>query len=68
MARLKDKVDCERVIRAAGVFDLSFYCPDPFAYALEDEVFTITKAEKHLSHEALEISHQGLSISSKEVL
>jgi len=41
MARLKDKVDCERIIRAAGVFELSFYCPDPFAYALEDEVFTI---------------------------
>ncbi len=48
MARLKDKVDCERVIRAAGVFDLSFYCPDPFAYALEDEVFTITKAGETL--------------------
>ena len=48
MARLKDKVDCERVIRAAGVFDLTFYCPDPFAYALEDEVFTITKAGETL--------------------
>jgi len=23
MARLKDKVDCERIIRAAGVFELS---------------------------------------------
>jgi predicted phage tail component-like protein len=68
MARLKEKVDCERVIRAAGVFDLSFYCPDPFAYALADDVFTITNAEKHSSHEALEISHQGLSISSKVVL
>jgi phage-related protein len=48
MARLKEKVDCERVIRAAGVFDLSFYCPDPFAYALADEVFTVTKAGETL--------------------
>lgn len=47
MARLNDAVDCERLIRAAGSFDLKFFCPDPFAYALEDETFTITEEGSH---------------------
>lgn len=42
-ARLYEKVDCERLlVRSAGCFDLKFFCPDPFAYAVEDEEFTIT--------------------------
>lgn len=44
MARLNTKVDCERLIRSAGTFDLTFFCPDPFGYAVEDEVYTITQA------------------------
>lgn len=44
MARLNAAVDCERLIRSAGRFDLKFFCPDPFGYALEDETFTITSA------------------------
>lgn len=42
MARLNDAVDCERLLRSAGSFDLTFFCPDPFAYAVEDETFSIT--------------------------
>jgi len=41
-ARLQDAVDCDRLILAAGAFDLKFVCPDPFGYAQTDEVFTIT--------------------------
>ena len=47
MARLKDRVDCERVIRAAGRFELKFFCPDPFSYAVEDESFTLTETGTH---------------------
>jgi phage-related protein len=35
-------VDCERLILYAGAFDLKFVCPDPFAYALTDESYTLT--------------------------
>jgi predicted phage tail component-like protein len=41
-ARLQTEVDCERLILAAGAFDLKFICPDPFAYALTDESFDLT--------------------------
>lgn len=48
MARLYEKVDCERLlVRSAGSFDLKFFCPDPFAYAVEDEEFTITATGTH---------------------
>ena len=48
MARLSEKVDCERLlIRSAGSFDLKFLCPDPFAYAVEDEEFSITTTGNH---------------------
>lgn len=48
MARLNEKVDCERLlVRSAGSFDLKFFCPDPFGYAVEDEAFTITSAGTH---------------------
>jgi len=41
-ARLQDAVDCERLILAAGTFELKFVCPDPYGYALTDETFDIT--------------------------
>lgn len=47
MARLREAVDCERVIRSAGRFELLFFCPDPFAYAIEDEEFIITEVGTH---------------------
>ena len=48
MARLYEKVDCERLlVRSAGSFDLKFFCPDPFAYAVEDEEFTISSTGSH---------------------
>jgi predicted phage tail component-like protein len=47
MARLSEAVDCERLLRSAGTFDLRFVCPDPYAYALEDEVFTFSAAGLH---------------------
>jgi len=47
MARLNDKVDCERLIRSAGSFNLKFFCPDPFAYAVIDESYNITNEGAH---------------------
>lgn len=41
-ARLYEAVDCDRLIRSAGAFDLKFICPDPHAYALTDETYTVT--------------------------
>ncbi len=46
-ARLQNGVTFERVVRLAATFDLAFFCPDPFGYAAEDEVFTITEAGSH---------------------
>lgn len=48
MARLNDAVDCERLVRSAGSFELKFFCPDPFAYALTDETFSITEEGTHI--------------------
>lgn len=42
-ARLQTEVNCERLIRSAGAFDLKFVCPDPHAYALTNEGFTLTQ-------------------------
>lgn len=42
-ARLSETVDCERLLRTAGSFDLRFICPDPYAYAIEDEVFVLSQ-------------------------
>lgn len=47
-ARLQEGVAFERVVRLAATFGLTFFCPDPFGYAAEDEVFTITAAGSHL--------------------
>lgn len=47
LSRLSDAVDCDRLLRTAGAFDLKFVCPDPHAYALTDEVFTISAAGTH---------------------
>ena len=43
MARLNAAVECERLLRSSGSFDLTFFCPDPFGYAIEDETFSITE-------------------------
>lgn len=45
MARLEDGLSFERMIRNTGTFELIFFCPDPFAYAIEDEVFVLTQSE-----------------------
>lgn len=48
MARLREKIDCERLlVRSAGSFDLKFFCPDPFSYAVEDEEYTISTRGTH---------------------
>jgi len=47
MARLSEAVDCERLLRSAGTFTLKFVCPDPHAYALEDETFVISEEGEH---------------------
>ena len=47
MARLSDAVDCERLLRTAGAFDLKFVCPDPHAYALTDESYIIKATGNH---------------------
>ena len=46
-ARLQEGVTFERVVRLAATFDLTFFCPDPFGYAAEDEVFTVTAVGSH---------------------
>lgn len=46
-ARLSEAVDCERLLRAAGAFNLRFLCPDPYAYALDDEAFVISGEGTH---------------------
>ena len=43
-ARLSDAVDCERLVKSSGAFDLRFVCPDPFGYAQTDESFVLTAA------------------------
>jgi predicted phage tail component-like protein len=47
MARLSEAVDCGRLLRTAGSFELRFVCPDPYAYALEDEIFVISETGTH---------------------
>ena len=42
MARLQDGLSFETLVRNSGTFDLTFFCPDPFAYAVADETFTLT--------------------------
>jgi predicted phage tail component-like protein len=46
-SRLSEAIDCERVLRSAGAFDLRFVCPDPHGYALSDEVFIIIAPGAH---------------------
>lgn len=41
-ARLSDRVDCEKLVLSSGAFPLNFICPDPFFYAITDEVFDIS--------------------------
>ena len=48
MARLNEKVDCERLIRFAGSFNLKFFCPDPFAYAITDEHYLVESEGSHM--------------------
>ena len=48
MARLQDAVDCERLIRSAGSFELKFVCPDPHGYAITDETFTLANTGSHM--------------------
>lgn len=43
-ARLKDGFSYDRIVRNTGTFELAFFCPDPFAYALDDEIFCLTSS------------------------
>ena len=52
-ARLQSGVTFERVVRLAATFDLTFFCPDPFGYAAEDEVFSITATGSHVVNRTL---------------
>lgn len=47
-SRLTEAVDCERLLRTAGAFELRFICPDPFAYALSDETATFGNTGTHI--------------------
>ncbi|MCM1333775.1 MAG: phage tail family protein [Bacteroides sp.] len=44
-ARLSEGMDCERLLRSSGSFSLKFLCADPYAYAVNDEEYTITAAQ-----------------------
>lgn len=41
-ARLQSGVSFEKSVRRTAAFNLTFFCPDPFGYAAEDEIFEIT--------------------------
>ncbi len=47
LARLVEEVDCERILRSAGAFELIFVCPDPYGYAITDEPFTLNGTGNH---------------------
>lgn len=72
-ARLFDGVSFINLVRNADTFDLSFFCPDPFAYAIQDEKF-ILKASGDIkrtlgnveSHPVYEI-RGNMADSSQEV-
>lgn len=42
-ARLQNGVAFEKAVRRTAEFSLTFFCPDPFGYAAEDEIFEITE-------------------------
>src|SRR5699024_7866098 len=48
LARLVEEVDCERILRSAGSFELTFVCPDPYGYAITDAQFTINSTGSHV--------------------
>ena len=41
MARISGTVDFKRQLRTMGSFELTFFCPDPYGYALADDVLEI---------------------------
>ena len=41
-ARIEDGISFERLVRTSNVFNLIFFCPDPYAYADSDEKFILT--------------------------
>lgn len=43
-ARIRDGISYERIVRNTGTFKVLFFCPDPFAYAVPDEVFSLTSS------------------------
>lgn len=43
-ARLSSGISFERLVRTTGTFQLSFFCPDPFAYAISDETYMLTNS------------------------
>ena len=43
LARIASSVDFTRELRTMGTFELSFFCPDPYGYAIDDEILTITE-------------------------
>lgn len=44
LARLENGISFERMVRNTSTFKLSFFCPDPFAYAMPDESYTLRKS------------------------
>lgn len=47
-ARLQGGVTFEKITEHSATFDLTFFCPDPFGYAVEDENYTITATGTHV--------------------
>lgn len=44
LARIRDGISYERMVRNTGTFKVLFFCPDPFAYAVPDEIFSLTSS------------------------
>jgi predicted phage tail component-like protein len=46
-ARLEGGFSFDKAVRNSCTFDLVFFCPDPYAYAKEDECYEITETGTH---------------------
>lgn len=46
-ARLNEGFSFDKAVRNSCTFDLTFLCPDPYAYAAADETFDIASAGTH---------------------
>lgn len=62
-ARLEDGISFERIVRTTGTFTLKFFCPDPFAYAIDDEEYELVESGNIKRHTGNVESHPEYIVS-----